>query len=191
MKIRTSRKLSTSAGLGVSLAALAAFAAACGGSDSSGSSPASSSSASAPAPKGGGSSAVAVDEKTGSLGTYLSDSAGRTLYLFAADTGPASTCDGACAAQWPPLTVKNAPAAGTGINSSDLTTLTRPDGSRQVAYHGHPLYYFKGDSAAGQTNGQGINGFGANWYVVSPAGARITQAASVSTGGSGSGAGGY
>ncbi|QIQ05049.1 COG4315 family predicted lipoprotein [Streptomyces liangshanensis] len=202
------RKLSTSAGLGLAVAALAAFAAACG-SGSSSSSPAPTPSAhssarsaqsavqAAGSGKGSGTgsgsgTAVSVDARSGSLGTYLTDSAGRTLYLFASDTGSRSTCDGACAAQWPPLTASGTAKAGSGVTGGKLNTIARSDGSRQVTYNGHPLYYFKGDSAAGQTNGEGLNGFGANWYVVSPTGDRIAPAASSSAPSSASsGAGGY
>jgi predicted lipoprotein with Yx(FWY)xxD motif len=127
---------------------------------------------------------------SGSLGSYLTDSAGKSLYLFASDTSVKSTCSGGCAAQWPPLTTKDAPKAGSGATGGKLTTITRDDGTKQVVYNGHPLYYFKGDSAAGQTNGQGVDAYGAKWWAVSPAGAKITKAASSSTGTGGSG-GGY
>jgi hypothetical protein len=86
-----------------------------------------------------------------------------------------STCSGACATAWPPLTVTGTPTAGTGATATDLATITRTDGSKQVTYDGHPLYYFAGDKAAGQTNGEGSNGFGAPWYLVAPAGQQITS----------------
>lgn len=75
--------------------------------------------------------------------------------------------------------------------SSDLGTVKRSDGSTQVTYKGHPLYYFAGDSGAGQTNGQGSNGFGAKWWLVSPAGSSITGGGSggASSGGYGGGTG--
>ena len=71
------------------------------------------------------------------------------------------------------------PATGTltatgGAQASDLGTITRPGGSKQATYDGHPLYYFVGDSAAGQTNGQGSDNFGAKWWLVAPSGAQIT-----------------
>jgi hypothetical protein len=71
------------------------------------------------------------------------------------------------------------PATGTltatgGAKASDLGTITRSDGTKQVTYDGHPLYYFVGDSAAGQTNGQGSDNFGAKWWLVAPSGAEIT-----------------
>ena len=66
-----------------------------------------------------------------------------------------------------------------------LATITRSDGSKQVAYGGHPLYYFAGDSATGDTNGEGVDGFGAKWWVVSPSGASITKASGSQGGGGG------
>src|SRR5207253_10800819 len=64
-------------------------------------------------------------------------------------------------------------AAG-GAKASDLGTITRSDGTKQVTYDGHPLYYFVGDSAAGQANGQGSDNFGAKWWLVASSGAKIT-----------------
>ena len=116
-----------------------------------------------------------VMTKTGSAGTYLTDGSGKSLYLFAADTGGKSVCTGACAAAWPPLTTKGNPTAGSGATASMLTTITRSDGTTQVVYNGHPLYYYAADTAAGQTNGQGLNQFGGLWWLVSPAGAAIQK----------------
>jgi hypothetical protein len=70
--------------------------------------------------------------------------------------------------------------ASDGASSSDIATITRTDGTKQVTYAGHPLYYFAGDSAAGQTKGQGINGFGALWWLVAPSGQEITTSVSSS-----------
>ena len=116
-----------------------------------------------------------VMTKTGSAGTYLTDGSGKSLYLFVADTGGKSVCNGACAAAWPPLTTSGKPTAGSGATGSMLTTFTRSDGSTQVVYNGHPLYYYAADTAAGQTTGQGLNQFGGLWWLVSPAGAAIQK----------------
>lgn len=145
--------------------------AACGSSGSSGTS-----SSSTPAATSATSSArpaSVVATKTTSLGTFLVDSKGRALYLWDADHGSMSTCSGACAQAWPPLTTSGTPKAGGKVKASLLGTTTRSDGSREVTYAGHPLYYFEGDSAPGQTTGQGSDGFGAPWWVVSPAGKAI------------------
>ncbi len=113
--------------------------------------------------------------QTSSLGNFLVDQNGRTLYLFLNDTTSASTCNGSCAQAWPPLIVANQASAGPGVDQSLIGTTTRSDGSMQVTYNGHPLYYFNKDTKAGDTNGQGVNGFGNYWYVVSPAGNEITK----------------
>lgn len=123
------------------------------------------------APSSGGGATVMV--KNGSVGSYLVDAGGRTLYLFAPDTTNKSTCNGPCATIWPPLTTTGAPQAGTGANASMLGTSARDDGTTQVTYNGHPLYYYVGDSSPGQTNGQGLNANGGLWWVVSPKGSAI------------------
>jgi predicted lipoprotein with Yx(FWY)xxD motif len=117
-----------------------------------------------------------VDLAKSSLGPILIDSQGRTLYLWQADTGAKSTCVGACAAAWPPLVTSGKPTAGNGVTTSLLGTTKRANGTEQVTYNGHPLYLFAGDTASRQTNGQGSNGFGAPWYVLSPQGNPLTRA---------------
>jgi predicted lipoprotein with Yx(FWY)xxD motif len=131
---------------------------------------------------------VTVRVKKTNLGKILVDSKGRTLYLFLADTGTTSTCSDACAANWPPLQVSGTPKVGKGAKASLAGTTQRPDGASQVTYNGHPLYRFEGDRKAGQTNGQGVDAFGAQWFVLSPAGISITRQPS-SSGGSSSGGG--
>jgi predicted lipoprotein with Yx(FWY)xxD motif len=84
-----------------------------------------------------------------------------------------STCNGECATDWPPLTTKSAPKAGAGVKASLLGTSKRADGTQEVTYAGHPLYTFAGDTAPGQTTGQGSAAFGAPWWVVTPAGKAI------------------
>jgi predicted lipoprotein with Yx(FWY)xxD motif len=83
-------------------------------------------------------------------------------------------------AAWPPLETTAKPTAGSGVKISPLATTKRADGSEQVTYNGHPLYTFQGDTASGNTNGQGSNGFGAPWFVLSPSGNQITSSASSS-----------
>src|SRR5271155_2410915 len=91
----------------------------------------------------------------------------RTVYLFAADKGPMSTCSGACAEVWPPVITTGNPKAVGGANAADIGTITRSDGTKQVTYKGHPLYYYAGDgTSGGETSGQAISSFGAPWYVL-------------------------
>jgi len=142
---------------------------ACGGTSSptAASSP-SPSPASSPAATG---ATIAV--ATNKLGQILVDGKGMTVYLFVADTGSASTCYTSCAAAWPPVLTTGAPQAGAGATASLLGTTTRTDGNIEVTYAGHPLYYFVRDKAAGDTTGQGINGFGGLWWVMTPSGAAM------------------
>ena len=110
---------------------------------------------------------------TSKLGQILVDGKGMTVYLFVVDTGTTSNCYTSCATIWPPVLTTGAAQAGAGANASLLGTTTRTDGKTEVTYAGHPLYYFVQDKAAGDTTGQGINGFGGLWWVVSPSGAAI------------------
>ena len=166
---RSWRSLGTAGRLGVAVAASAVLLAACGSSSGgAGGAPASSTAAST-------SAAVAmVETHSGPMGTYLTDSTGRTLYDFVSDTSTSSSCSGQCVQFWPPLTTTGAPTASGGATASLLGTITRTDGTLQVTYNGHPLYYFKEDTAAGDTKGQGVDGFGAKWWLVNAAGSSIT-----------------
>jgi predicted lipoprotein with Yx(FWY)xxD motif len=156
-----------------------------GGKDASSTAPSASSGASAVADTSGGggygssspstSAAATVSTKSaGKLGTILVDAKGRTLYLFKADTKKnKSTCSGACATAWPPLLTKGA-AKTTQHAKKNLLGTAKRSGGTQVTYNGHPLYLYAGDAKPGQTNGQGLNQFGALWYVLTPAGKQIT-----------------
>ncbi|RKT09710.1 putative lipoprotein with Yx(FWY)xxD motif [Streptomyces sp. 1114.5] len=129
--------------------------------------PAAAATSSAPATGGtGGVRLVAV--KSATLGPVVTDAAGRTLYRFDKDTAKpsASTCTDACAAKWPPLTTQD-PVQVSGVDSALVGSVTRPDGTKQVTLNGWPLYRFAGDTAAGQTNGQGVGG---TWFASTPEG---------------------
>jgi predicted lipoprotein with Yx(FWY)xxD motif len=122
-------------------------------------------------------------------GTALVDANGHTLYLFEADRATTSACAGGCAQVWPPLvTHGNAPTASDSVQAKLLGTTSRTDGTQQVTYNGHPLYYFAGDKAPGDVRGQGLNQFGASWYVVAPGGDKIDSGQRTG-GGTGSGYG--
>lgn len=123
-----------------------------------------SSSASAPAGTGQAGGAVLRTEHA-SMGTVLANGQGYTVYWFAADHGTTSNCTGPCAATWPPVT--GMPTAASGVMlPGKLGAITRAGGQSQATYGGHPLYTFKGDSAPGQANGNGIVSFGAAWYAI-------------------------
>lgn len=131
--------------------------------------------------------AVVKTRKT-SLGTILVNAQGRTLYMFMKDKRDKSACSGQCATYWPPLITSGKPHAGAGAKATLLATFKRSDGRMQVTYNGHPLYRFAQDTKAGQTNGEGSSAFGAKWYAVSPAGAKVMKS---SSSGGGYGGGGY
>ena len=166
------------------LAAAAVLAAGCGSDNNSGSGGNSSGSGGGgiyggggPTSTSGGASSVATVSATStSLGMILVDGSGRTLYLFEKDQPNQSACAGACAAAWPVDQTSGTPKAGSGVTASMLGTITRSDNTTQVTYNKHPLYYFQGDSGTGQHNGQGVDAFGAKWYVVTPAGGADTGA---------------
>jgi predicted lipoprotein with Yx(FWY)xxD motif len=153
----------------VALATVGLLAAGCG-SNNAGSGGGGAYGGSSSAPSG----AATVSAASTSLGTILVDGSGRTLYLFQKDQPNRSTCAGACVAAWPVDTSSGTPKAGSGVQASMLGTITRADGGTQVTYHRHPLYYYSGDSGAGQHNGQGVDAFGAKWFVVNPAGGAVT-----------------
>lgn len=112
------------------------------------------------------------------LGPVLVGAGGRTLYLFDKDNGTSSQCSGRCAQVWPPALSTGAPKALGGAAKGMLGVTKRADGQEQITYAGHPLYGYAGDDAAGQTTGQGLDQFGAEWYVVSPGGTKVESSGS-------------
>jgi len=171
----------------------------CGGS--SGSSSSKTTSSTTPS-KPTTASAATLGVGSTSLGKILTGANSRTLYLFEKDKGPTSTCNGSCAAVWMPFTSAGKPNAGAGVDAAKLTTSKRSNGKLQVVYAGHPLYYFTSDTKAGDTKGQNLHEFGADWYVLDSTGTKVektssssSSSSSGSTGGSssssGSSGGGY
>ena len=162
--------------------ALGIAAAGCGGSSSSSARPASGTNASGGSSGssgaygyggGGGSSsapAVTLQATSSPLGTILVDQDGKTLYLFEADSQNKSNCSGGCLNLWPPVMANGKATAGSGVTAGMIGTAT---GSSQVTYAGHPLYWFSGDTKAGDTNGEALDDFGGEWYAISPAGKAV------------------
>ena len=168
----------------VALVAFAVGIAAAGcGSSSSSNAPASGTTASGGSSRaygsGGGNSssaaAVTVKAVSSPLGTILVDQDGKTLYLFEADSKNKSNCSGGCLNLWPPVMANGTATAGSGVTAGMIGTAT---GSSQVTYAGHPLYWFSGDTAAGDTNGEGLTDFGGAWYAISPAGKAVERQSS-------------
>ncbi len=112
------------------------------------------------APEGG---AVAVKTADSDLGKILVDGEGRTLYVFDNDEAGVSNCNDNCAVTWPALAAEGEPTAGGDAKESELDTIERADETEQVTYNDRPLYHYSGDTAAGDTKGQGI---GDRWHVV-------------------------
>jgi predicted lipoprotein with Yx(FWY)xxD motif len=156
------------------------------GSGSGGGAPATSAQA-----QGGGTATTAALSTTssGTLGTIVADSKGRTVYLYTKDTqnSHTSTCTATCATNWPPVPAGSGTPTVKGISQSLVGSITRPDGTKQLTLAGWPLYEFAGDSAAGDVTGQGKGGV---WYAVTPSGAKAAAAAAPPAAGGGGG-GGY
>jgi predicted lipoprotein with Yx(FWY)xxD motif len=169
--------------VGVPLAA-ALLAGACSGGTSSTAgtkaavAPASAASGSAASGSAASGSAAATSTVIGTVtasgSKFLITGTGHAVYLWAKDGKNSSACTGACASAWPPVPATGKVTAAGGEVPSDLGTITRSDGSKQVTYDGHPLYFFAGDSGPGQANGQGSDSFGAKWWLVAPSGADVT-----------------
>jgi predicted lipoprotein with Yx(FWY)xxD motif len=129
-----------------------------------------------------------------SVGTILTTSSGMAVYWFAIDTPTKSNCNGTCLTYWPALTGTPTLASSVSLPGK-LGTIKRSNGVLQATYDGHPLYVYKGDTAAGQVNGNGSNASGGLWYAMTPSGAKAKKSApssgSGSSSSSGSGSGGY
>ena len=121
---------------------------------------------------GSGDAATVTVTEGDTLGEFLVDADGMTLYLFTNDSEGTSNCYDGCAASWPPLLTDGEPEAGDGVDTSLLGTTERTDGTTQVTYNGLPLYFFASDQSAGDTSGQGVGGV---WYVVSPGGEAVEE----------------
>jgi predicted lipoprotein with Yx(FWY)xxD motif len=137
---------------------------------------------STPGPSAAGATSVTLASTTDpTLGAYLTGQNGMTLYVLTKDTADTSSCSGTCATTWPPLSaVTGAMITGPTGATGAFATITRSDGLVQVTYNHMPLYYFSGDSASGDTTGQGKNGV---WFVAPvsgsvPSGAAPSTAAS-------------
>lgn len=147
-------------GLVAALAAIAVLAAACTSAQS-----APTTSKAVPATSGASTTSVKLAAATiPGVGSVLTGPNGMTLYYFTTDSSNSTSCTGQCAVVWPPLVAPagTQPALASGV-SGTLGTAMRPDGSTQVTYKGHLLYYYQGDTAAGQDKGQGVEG---TWFVV-------------------------
>lgn len=109
-----------------------------------------------------------------SYGSILFDGKGRALYAFTRDRrGGPSRCYGACARAWPVYFSSGRLVAGKGVKQSLIGTVRRRDGRRQITYNRRPLYYYVGDTRAGQVTCQNVGEFGGIWLVMRPSGALV------------------
>jgi len=129
------------------------------------STPAAASATTPTAPSSGGAAATVRIAQNAQLGAILTDAQGMTLYTRKSDPPGGSSCTGGCATTWPPFQPPSGNLTVPSGASGKLATITRDDGSKQVTYNGLALYYYSGDKAPGDTNGQGLNN---NWFVVAP-----------------------
>lgn len=183
------RSLARISGAAVAGAAALAFAAACSSSNTPGAASSSSAppaAASSQASSGAASVGIMTTSAPG-LGTIIVDSTGRTVYRYDKDSSspPTSNCTGACLTAWPAVP---ATTNVTGVDSSLIGSITRSDGTKQLTVDGWPVYYYAGDSSAGQANGEGTGGV---WWVVAPNGSEVKGGGASSSSSSGSGGGGY
>lgn len=161
-----------------SLAAAVLALTACASSSSSSSSSAAAPSGTPAAGASSSSSGTTLMVRTIDGAQVLTNSAGLTLYSFAPDTSTTSKCTGSCATYWPP--VKGPATAGSGVTGT-LGVITRPDGTMQATYDGHPLYTYAADTAPGQNKGNGLNASGGVWHEVTVSGAAPAPGASSSS----------
>lgn len=115
------------------------------------------------------------------VGLYLADGRGNTLYNFSIDSRNTSACTNSssiliqgktCIQLWPPFDPVSI-VVPSDLNVTDFTTFNRSDGLAQTAFRGRPLYYFQIDTIPGKISGRGIVEFGGTWYVVSPSAASL------------------
>ena len=121
-----------------------------------------------------GGAVIGVDSLQGA-GAYLTDGEGRALYLLEGEPTDSSTCYDACAQEWPPFTAQagTPQAEGQQVQANLIGTMERRDGSRQVTYAGHALYYYHDDQGPGETSGQDLTDQWGEWYLVTPQGEHL------------------
>lgn len=124
-----------------------------------------------------GSNPLTVATAEGIEGSFITDSAGTSLYYLENDTD-GSACVDDCTTTWPPFLVDAAmPGASPGLDNAMVGVITRADGTTQVTYNGHPLYRYSGDTGVGSTAGQGVEDQWGHWYLITPEGEEVGETA--------------
>jgi len=129
-------------------------------------------------PAGAQSGTTVRIENHPTLGPYLVNGGGSSLYLFEEDRRDGdrgreveSDCSGECLDRWPPLLAgEGDPVAGPGADPALVGVFVREDGRRQVMYNGWPLYFYWEDFVPGDTHGHDLDDSGGEWYLLTPAG---------------------
>ena len=122
-----------------------------------------------------GSNTLKAATAEGIDGSFLTDSAGTSLYYVEGDTD-GSQCVDECADTWPPFLVEGAmPSDTPGLDAAMVGVVTRQDGSTQVSYNGHPLYRYSGDNGVASTAGHGVEDQWGHWYLITPAGGEVGE----------------
>jgi predicted lipoprotein with Yx(FWY)xxD motif len=116
--------------------------------------------------------AITIETGDSSYGEVLFDDAKRAIYLFGKESSATSECYGACAEAWPPVLTEGTPQAGGKADASLLGTTRRDDGTTQVTYDGHPLYYYV-DDPPGEVGCHNVEEFGGLWLAIEPSGAAV------------------
>jgi predicted lipoprotein with Yx(FWY)xxD motif len=126
-------------------------------------------------PTANASRATKISVRHTSIGMILVNASGHTLYEFTRDHAKSNSCVKIkeCPEAWPALTTSGKPTAGRGVKASLLSTIKLPGGAKQVAYAGHALYLYSGDSGAGETSYVGEKAFGGTWYAINASGGRV------------------
>jgi len=126
------------------------------------------------AARGAADASATLTVRSSSYGAILFDGRGRALYAFTRDPrGGSSRCYGACARAWPVYFARGRLVAGKGVKRSLIGAVRRRDGRRQITYNGRPLYYYVGDTRAGQVTCQNVVEYGGTWLVMRPSGALV------------------
>ena len=117
---------------------------------------------------------LAISVANSRYGKIIVDGSSRTLYLFDIERDHMPICNSACAVAWPPLLAPSGAASAPGLDEALIATVARNDGSLQLTYNGHPLYYYAGDHSAGEIKCQAVIEFGGGWYVIDAQGNKIS-----------------
>lgn len=124
-----------------------------------------------------GSAVLIATKDDAKLGAILSGEKDMTVYLFEADKNGKSACDADCQSVWPPVIADGKPSAAPAAEGSKIGSLKLSDGKSQVTYAGHPLYYYVKDTDSEDVYGEGVDSFGAEWYVMNASGAKVEKKA--------------